>query len=862
MDKLEFDINIKHEKNADIYINYVLFNYVIASIQYNPYKLIMSEYIEHIKTHYNEYYKYIIEHKPVISIVKPITPHFYRAIILLSKLKFGHNIFITSSDNEHLEAILYLNINKNIKISQYVLNSGNTEQHLKRVYNDYSIFKSTYGDTFNIVSDIENKDNYSIDEFSIFVKQNNDINFFMFHNRNFYGFNKFKINELEHFYFMCCMFNTLKTGGSYLFRTQKYSKNYMYQILYILAKYFDITLLKNKYSITFDYYIYCENYKQIQKGDNDILLQILEKWSILNPNSGINLNYSNEKLREKYGLHEEFDKLLHYDTFVINIIKINSPYPESTKKIYDTLFTKLDKYYEKLERKTNKLKLSIQHITDDALIKNFKETYMNSLSASVYLLQQYNIPIKPEYINTVIKYDDQIILDTITIPQVNIIQLFDYDIICPNDIKTITNVYFDKNRSKEKQIKLKFGGKYFKSKPIARFGTMTNNIEPCDNKFKFEPHNYTYIKNDYTLTNFAFEKLKNRINVYKLNIDAIGSKKWSNVANTTNISQGIIFNIKNRFNINVTRGFVKMYELCVEFKLVDTNQTSIKTFHTCEAPGHFINATNHYIKSHNPKIIFDWHANTLNPDNDHVINELGKEYFKDEYGYIKKYKHRWLFGEDDTGDIRKKENIINFKNKFNYGIDLFTSDCGIGSTTKYDFYNQELQNSKLCFSQCLIALETVRIGGNALFKVFTPFSEVSTLSIIFLMTKHFEFIYFVKQLTGGPENSEVYIIGKNKLKHLDDEMEKYLFNCLDNYNPKIALFPLEIYNKYFILQMEKITKKFLDKQIKNLVRTFYYADNENKLKEHTQLFIDAKLAYSKNWIANMEFSKIDLSLQL
>jgi hypothetical protein len=305
-----------------------------------------------------------------------------------------------------------------------------------------------------------------------------------------------------------------------------------------------------------------------------------------------------------------------------------------------------------------------------------------------------------------------------------------------------------------------------------------------------------------------------------------------------------------------------MYELLVEFDLLDTDQNTIKTFHACEAPGHFINATNHYVKSHNPKIIFDWHANTLNPENEYVIKELKKDYFEDQYGYIKKYKHRWLFGDDGTGDITKRENILSFKKKFNYSIDLFTSDCGLGSSTKYDFYNQELKNSKLCFSQCLIALETVKISGNALFKVYTPFSEVSTLSIIFLMMKHFEFLYFVKQLTGGPENSEVYIVGKNKLKHLDEEMENYLFDCLDNYDPKLALFPFEIYNKYFVMQMEKITKKFLDRQIKNLVRTFYYADRDDKFKEHQQLFIDAKLAYSKNWISNMKFKSIDKSLQL
>jgi hypothetical protein len=110
MSNLKFNINIKHEKNADIYTPYISLNTSIAVIYYNPYKLLMSDYIEHIKNQFNIYYNYVINNKPIISQINPITPHFYRAVILLSKLTFGDKIFITSSDNEHLEAILYLNI--------------------------------------------------------------------------------------------------------------------------------------------------------------------------------------------------------------------------------------------------------------------------------------------------------------------------------------------------------------------------------------------------------------------------------------------------------------------------------------------------------------------------------------------------------------------------------------------------------------------------------------------------------------------------------------------------------------------------------------------------------------------------------
>ena len=127
--------------------------------------------------------------------------------------------------------------------------------------------------------------------------------------------------------------------------------------------------------------------------------------------------------------------------------------------------------------------------------------------------------------------------------------------------------------------------------------------------------------------------------------------------------------------------------------------------------------------------------------------------------------------------------------------------------------------------------------------------------------KHFEFLYIIKQQTSSPENSEVYIVAKNKTQHLSEELEKYLLNCLDNYNPKLSLFPKDVYSDYFLLQMEKICSKFVKKQIKYLIRTFYFVDDEEKLNEYEHIFNSARLAYAKNWISNLQFSPIEKSLQ-
>ena len=546
-----------------------------------------------------------------------------------------------------------------------------------------------------------------------------------------------------------------------------------------------------------------------------------------------------------------FDKNTQYDDFVTNIIKIKSEYPKEAESAFDKLFKKLDKYYNKLKEPENK------KFTDDDLIKNFKETYNNKLNASLKILKKYDIPPKPKYEIDIVKYGEKVMFETITLPRTTIVQVMDYDKICESDIKKITKKYQISNKEKDNPFQINLGNKELNVKPVERFAVINKSI--CqDINFKFKPESYNYKKNLFSLDEYAFEKYKHQLNLYKLNIDALGPRKWSYISSKIDVSQAIINTIHNEYNLVVTRGFVKMYELCVEFNLIDLNKENIKSFHTCEAPGHFINAINHYIKSNKPKTKYEWYANSLNPN----YGTKSKDAIGDHYGYLKKYKDNWLFGKDNTGDITNKDNILEFKKKINYGADLFTSDCGIGTKTKEEYFNQEINTSKLHFSQCLIALLTLKIGGNAVFKTFIPFSELSTFSIIFLIMKHFENFYIIKQQTSSPENSEVYIIAKNKTQHLSESMEKYLFDCLDNYDHKLSLFPKEVYSDYFMLQMEKICSKFTGKQVRYLLRTFYFMDAEDQLELYEHILNNAKLGYAKNWIENLNFKVIDKSLQL
>ena len=89
-----------------------------------------------------------------------------------------------------------------------------------------------------------------------------------------------------------------------------------------------------------------------------------------------------------------------------------------------------------------------------------------------------------------------------------------------------------------------------------------------------------------------------------------------------NIRRYIQIYINKTYNLNISRGFCKMYDILNQFDLIDLTKPSVKTFHSCESPGHFINATNYWIKKHNPNYVYDWTGNSLNPYNKTIVDKL------------------------------------------------------------------------------------------------------------------------------------------------------------------------------------------------------------------------------------------------
>ena len=188
-------------------------------------------------------------------------------------------------------------------------------------------------------------------------------------------------------------------------------------------------------------------------------------------------------------------------------------------------------------------------------------------------------------------------------------------------------------------------------------------------------------------------------------------------------------------------------------------------------------------------------------------------------------------------------------------IKLFTSDCGLNSAA--DFNEQELNLSILNLSQSLAALTILSDGGNAVVKTFLPMAESLNVSITYLMYLCFEKVSIVKQSSGSPRSSEVYVVCENLINRPDKKIMDKLFNFLDNFELKASFLPQEAIPKGFLDDYIQIMSKFAKKQQNELLKSFYYYNNRFIFKKHLPLIEKAKLNNAKNWVERMDIKKLN-----
>jgi 23S rRNA U2552 (ribose-2'-O)-methylase RlmE/FtsJ len=212
----------------------------------------------------------------------------------------------------------------------------------------------------------------------------------------------------------------------------------------------------------------------------------------------------------------------------------------------------------------------------------------------------------------------------------------------------------------------------------------------------------------------------------------------------------------------LSRAFYKMVEIANFFNIFKKYESqNIKTFHLAEGPGGFIEA---FTFLRNKKNNFFKNSMPLNTNDTYYGMTLTNEQNKSIPGWS---KSKYFLntnpnviietGKTCNGDLYSLENLKYCKEKYGGEMDIITGDGGFDFSV--DFNNQELNASKLIFSQIMFAISMQKKGGIFVLKVFDIFTKIS-MDFLYLLNDLYDEVYVCKPQTSRYANSEKYIVCK------------------------------------------------------------------------------------------------------
>jgi len=293
------------------------------------------------------------------------------------------------------------------------------------------------------------------------------------------------------------------------------------------------------------------------------------------------------------------------------------------------------------------------------------------------------------------------------------------------------------------------------------------------------------------------------------------------------VSQYVLMNF--RLPHKTSNAYMKLWEIYASVPQLLPNKKQLNIFHLAEAPGQWINCTKHYIETKRHKVEhYNWVANSLNPTHPTNVAKYGKHIFADDYGFLKKYPQKWLFGEDDTGDITSGKNLMwfkeymtEFKNKSGgEGLHLITGDAGMGSGSGIKLVDLQ----KIDYAQMCMVAACAKKGTNCVIKHFNYLNMdfkksfessgflISYLYVYYLM---FDSVRLIKPNTSSPNSGEFYLVGL-RFTGIEDNVLDTLIKELDTFKENQCFFKKEEIPEAFTSQVVEFVEKLLELNNKQL----------------------------------------------
>ncbi|XXQ31010.1 Cap-specific mRNA (nucleoside-2'-O-)-methyltransferase 2 [Plasmodiophora brassicae] len=242
-----------------------------------------------------------------------------------------------------------------------------------------------------------------------------------------------------------------------------------------------------------------------------------------------------------------------------------------------------------------------------------------------------------------------------------------------------------------------------------------------------------------------------------------GRDSWSQHTAALNPSGLVVRQLRQAAHIEMgTNAWTKLFEIVAQFPdsipSTAVRRGQIRSLHLCEAPGAFVCALNHYVRTQFPDVVFNWYASSLNPYHD--ANE--NVWMVRDDKFIKKTRQHWLFGADDTGQMMDINNIRDIWRRVGANeeslVDIVTADGSLDSIAQPN--EEETVSLPLIYAEVVCALGCLNLGGTLIFKVFSLL-ESQSISLVYLISALFGSVDVVKPMTSRPANGELYVVARD-----------------------------------------------------------------------------------------------------
>ena len=455
----------------------------------------------------------------------------------------------------------------------------------------------------------------------------------------------------------------------------------------------------------------------------------------------------------------------------------------------------------------------------------FDKILYDKLVSMVRIFDENKIPYNKAYLAYINKYDENIMNSLYTYRDIIKFKLVKYSSV----IKSKSISSSSKKRSRKRSQKKS-------SKKNSKKNSKGNQIELLDKIGKHKSFHYSEADEIQELSNVVY---KMRIRTFSDYDEQEYKKKFKSVKRVTEgFTRGVSQYINQVFRIpiSLSNAFMKLWEIFCSIPQLIPNRGNVSVFHLAEAPGQWINCAKHFVKKRRPKVAnYNWIANSLNHKHPTNIKKYGKgAVFGDQYGFIKKYPERWLYGADNTGDITKSKNVLWFKEYLqqwrednNTKINLVTGDAGIAKDSL-----DLLDLQKLEYGQMAMVAASSNKGSNCVIKHWLPYmntienSSKATgyfVSLIYCYYLMFQEVILMKPHTSNPNSGEFYLVGLKFIGAPDKYINK-IVKQLDQFEENYCCFKEEDIPESFskqVLEFNKSMLKLISEQheIQNILMT-------------------------------------------